>query len=420
MRIQPAIQLRASSCRLSTRFLTPRHTVPPFAKRYAPRDARMQANKHTFKNSELRFRRRDVSGVGARKTLIQLAYFAMVILLSSVGYATDTFQESSVLTRRLRTRTNSVLDGQTFRVAMQKLADANQINIWFDRNINPSATVTIGPVGPTVYLAMDQLARSQSCEAMPISNVLLVGRPAWIDRMIQAIFNAPTSAKGQLIDLEWDALTTPSEALKRLPKHADNSGPSLPHDHWPETKLQQIPSGIAEILIRGQFAVNHDHNDGLSESPRNGRPTIYRAYTLDPPTSRAAITELPSAVPDAELRKTSTGLSIRATVKDHRIITQWILSRHESHQDVDVNSDTFSLNRMSTTAENAFLQLAKTANLQCIIDDNAKLACKRMVTLEGKDVTLRFLMEQIAQQIGVELRWQPSTVTVTQASDSPR
>ena len=87
---------------------------------------------------------------------------------------------------------------------------------------------------------------------------------------------------------------------------------------------------------------------------------------------------------------------------------------------MDVNSDTFSLNRMSTSAENAFLQLAKIANLQCIIDDNAKLACKRMVTLEGKDVTLRFLMEQIAQQIGVELKWQPSTVTVTQASDSLR
>lgn len=418
MRIQAAIQLRASSCRLSTRFLTPRHTVPPFAKRYVAQDARMQTNKHTSKNSGLRLRRMDVSCVGARKTLIQLTCFAMATLLSSVCYATDTFQESSVLTRRLRTRTNSVLDGQTFRVAMQKLADANQINIWFDRNINPSAMVTIGPVGPTVYLAMDQLARSQSCEAMPISNVLLVGRSAWIDRMTQAIFNTPRSAKGQLIDLEWDALTTPSEALKRLPKHADNSGPSLPHDHWPETKLQQIPSGIAEILIRGQFAVNHD--DGLSESSRNGRPTVHRAYTLDPPTLRAAITELPSVVPDAELRKTSTGLSIRATVKDHRIITQWILSRHESHQDVDVNSDTFSLNRMSTSAENAFLQLAKIANLQCIIDDNAKLACKRMVTLEGKDVTLRFLMEQIAQQIGVELKWQPSTVTVTQASDSLR
>jgi|GEM_PF-5190246 len=418
MRIQPAIQLRASSCRLSTRFLTPRHTVPPFAKRYVAQDARMQTNKHTSKNSGLRLRRRDVSCVGARKTLIQLTCFAMATLLSSVCYATDTFQESSVLTRRLRTRTNSVLDGQTFRVAMQKLADANQINIWFDRNINPSAMVTIGPVGPTVYLAMDQLARSQSCEAMPISNVLLVGRSAWIDRMTQAIFNTPRSAKGQLIDLEWDALTTPSEALKRLPKYADNSDPSLPHDHWPETKLQQIPSGIAEILIRGQFAVNHD--DGLSESSRNGRPTVNRAYTLDPPTLRAAITELPSVVPDVELRKTSTGLSIRATVKDHRIITQWILSRHESHQDVDVNSETFSLNRMSTSAENAFLQLAKIANLQCIIDDNAKLACKRMVTLEGKDVTLRFLMEQIAQQIGVELKWQPSTVTVTQASDSLR
>ena len=60
-----------------------------------------------------------------------------------------------------------------------------------------------------------------------------------------------------------------------------------------------------------------------------------------------------------------------------------------------------------------FRQLAKTAGLQCVIDSSAQAACSEFVTLEGENVTLRFLLERIAEQINATITWQDSKIIIS-------
>lgn len=346
--------------------------------------------------------------------IAQVAMIFLQLLSTNMVLAIDTFDESEGFSRRLKGRTSSVLDGKTFRSALERLTEANQLNLWLDRQVNPSAILSVGPVGPTVFLAIQKIAASQSCEVMPISNVVLVGRSSWIDQMTEEILKTPQGRMGLRIDLEWEKLSTPKEVMQKLLGTTETSASGLPHDHWPETRLLKVHKGVAQLLIEGQFA------QAPSKSATPGLPTIKRTYRLETPTAGEAQKDLKGIVPDARFDKFSEGLSIRANARDHRLVTQWILSRHDSQQGVDVNKDTFSLNKLSTSAENAFQQLAKTANLRCVIQAEAQPACKRLVTLEGKDVTLRFLIEKIAQQIDVQVEWQTSAIVISKSPESSR
>ena len=353
-------------------------------------------------------------------------FFAIILILllqtsiRTSASANDNFIESSAFSQRLKGRTNSIVDGKTFRSALERLTSANQLNLWLDRQVNPSAKIETGPVGPNVFLALQKIAASQSCEVMPIGNVVLVGRSAWIDLLTAEILRSSTSKANQPINVQWEDLTTPAEAISQVLGPSAAQRLKLPHDHWPATNLRQIQKRTAQILIEGQFNLGRIDPRNTVEKPLQPEVKIERTYQLQASTARHAWNDLPKLVPDALIKKSASGLLVRTPARGHRLVTQWVLSRHESTAGVDLDNDTFSLNRLSTSAENAFQQLAKTANLECVITPKAETACKRLVTLEGKDVTLRFLIEKIAKEIDVQIEWQPAAIIISNPGNSDR
>ena len=341
-----------------------------------------------------------------------LVLIAAASLSFQSASAIDIFDESSVLNRRLSGANRSVLDGQSFRAGLTRLAKANQLNLWIDREVNPSSIIENGALGPTLLAAFQQIASTQDCVVMPIGNVILIGRQAWVDQLTIYIMQLSASEMGAVVNISWEHLTTPSEAFSRTTLDSNAPSVQLPHDLWPENHWQGIHRGVAEIMIRGQFEDQHLQNGDQRLADTQANQSLSRLYKLQPETLKAIDQELRVQFPDVKPRKVASGVTIQGNASDHRSITHWLLERIQKPTSVKLDTDTFSLKKMSTSAENAFRQLAATANLQCEIHPSAENACKGIVTLEGQDVTLRDLMEGIAEQIDVMIDWRDAVIVI--------
>lgn len=326
--------------------------------------------------------------------------------------AIDIFDESSVLNRRLSGANRSVLDGQSFRAGLTRLAKANQLNLWIDREVNPSSIIENGALGPTLLAAFQQIASTQDCVVMPIGNVILIGRTEWVDQLTTRVMQLKASEMGAVANINWGHVTTPSEAFSRTMLDSGATSVKLPHDLWPENHWKEIHRGVAEIMIRGQFEDETLQNGDQRLATTKANQSLSRLYKLQPETLKAIDQELRVQFPEVKPRKVASGVTIQGNASDHRSITHWLLERIQKPTSVKLDADTFSLKKMSTSAENAFRQLAATANLQCEIHPSAENACKGIVTLEGQDVTLRDLMEGIAEQIDVTIDWRDAVIVI--------
>lgn len=322
----------------------------------------------------------------------------------------DDFSLRSPFARQLTAPMTSVLDGKTFRSGLESLANESGLNLWLDRHVDPSAPIECGPVGPTVYGALAQLAKSRDCAVMPVANVVLVGRAAWVDRTATAILSISPSKRGEVIDIAWPELTTPQEALRLVlgPTSTEAKNPTLPHDHWPAVRWQKIQRQVAVRLIESQF-------EEASEAPRPAAeaPMLTRRYAkenLSPAELRQAMRDVD---PDSQIRVSGDWIVSKATIQAHRAATTSVLAAAGKQAGPDLDRDTFTLKKMTTSAENAFRQLAQAAQRRCVIEPEAVEACQTMVAIEGVDLTLRQLIEMVATQAGVDVGWQDESVVVS-------
>ena len=83
-------------------------------------------------------------------------------------------------------------------------------------------------MGPTVFQALQKIAASEDCDVMPVSGVILVGRPQWIRELTEDILTANPNELGSVMDVHWDELTTPSEALSTVESLTATAEPPLP------------------------------------------------------------------------------------------------------------------------------------------------------------------------------------------------
>ena len=65
----------------------------------------------------------------------------------------------------------TVVDGKSFRGALNSIAEHAQVNLWLDRLVDPTASVAMGAIGPTPFAAIQKLADSRGCVVMPVANV---------------------------------------------------------------------------------------------------------------------------------------------------------------------------------------------------------------------------------------------------------
>jgi hypothetical protein len=307
----------------------------------------------------------------------------------------------------------SIVDGQPFRQGLHRIADEANVNIWLDRRVDPSRTIRVGPVGPTVFAALEKLAASHDCVITPIDNVLLVGRATWVDQTLSNLLAITPSNNSRATTVKWDDLTTPQEALQNVTQ--PTNAPDLPHDLWPAAMLRAVIPEVSITLILAQFDAKPQFSRTqpvpfqITRSPK--ATTASRTYL---PGGRS--TEIRNIVaeldPKHKAKLSGTQLRIQTSPSVHRQLVSRLL-KDQQPAGPDPDRDTFTVRKMTTSAANAFQQLAASAGKKCVIDPAAANACQQQVTVEGQDITLKTLISRIAQQAGVQVTWQNDSILIT-------
>lgn len=326
------------------------------------------------------------------------------------------------LIARVTTPMLMLIEGQPFRLAAQEIARRGGVNLWIDRGVDPTATVDVGRVGPTLYDALAAVAHSQDCVIFPLRGVVLIGHPRRVDAVASELLD-PDRVPRQIAaaEIAWDDLTTPAEALSiafGAPTGlADNDDP-LPHDLWPAVRWTSIERSVAIALVRGQFEPARESRQptpvtrsyawprrGPESAPERQRSRWQASVAEADPAARVRVIAPRGSSPVA--------LEVRGTAAAHRVAIallseQLLVARGGSPPGDDRRM--FSLKIENKPAAAVIRELAAADGRQCEID--APLRGDSLVSLEAQDQTLRQLAEMVADLAGLELRWErPVRVT---------
>ena len=220
-------------------------------------------------------------------------------------------------------------------------------------------------LGPTVYAALSQIAHDNGCVLMPIENVLLIGPEEWVDQVAADAWgsvddknrNRNDANRTDTIQLNWEALTTPKEAIEQVIGEAAN----LPHDLWPAVKLSAIRRPLAELLIRSQF--------------REPVKPVVKQYEHRYIDTGGVLTleQVRQNDRHTKLRRSKNAMVVTATPAAHRLLLKnWLMGNSPKHSNEEA---TFSL-KTKVKAGAIITQLAKTAGWVCQIDEPAMEACQ--------------------------------------------
>lgn len=313
---------------------------------------------------------------------------------------------------------NSVVEGKSFRDGLLGIAKQAELNVWIDRRVDPTTPVTAGLIGPTVFSAIGKLAARRDCVLMPVANVLLVGRPDWVDQTASSILSLKLNGDENLADIDWGDLTTPEEAIASAAGTAVKVDPALPHDLWPATTWKQVDRRVAVALVLAQF----DRVPQSTASLRRLRSapatpgSFSRRYLFDHAnaTIRDAMQE---ADRKSRFRNEGDWLIATGSATAHRFAVTHLFDKMPKVAAPDPNKDPFTLKPTSASAENLFFNFARMANRTCEIQADAAAACKRVISVEANDATLKQLSDMVAEQVGVHVQWLEDRIVVSKEQD---
>ena len=260
---------------------------------------------------------------------------------------------------------------------------------------------------------------------MPVCNVVLVGRPEWVDATTASLLaiTSTDSVEHPDADVSWPDLTTGSQALaSAMGKDSANvEAVGLPHDLWPAQKWTQIDRRVAISLVLAQFDLQLDQTfepdtTNLVATAIKADGSFDRTYSSDTKSSLLGRI-IKQNDPESRSLVDDDRLMIKATTKSHRIATDALLSEFAKIAAAKSKDDTktFSVRRTETSAGAAFMQFAQAAGRRCVIEPSANQACQTQISLEANDETLKSLVNRVAQQAGVIVQWHDEKIVVTKS-----
>ncbi len=303
----------------------------------------------------------------------------------------DELSDRDPVVARLSAPMKAIVDGVSFRDAVNQIASRAGVNIWISRNVDPTAKVEIGPLGPTGFAAIEQLAASRNCVAHLIAGVVLVGPAGWVDDTTAGVLNRAPKPPA-IADVTWPVLSTPQQALAAAGEAAPTND-ALPYDLWPATTWTQIDRAVAIELVKRQFPT----------APAK-QPVARRYRSKDIEEVRKAIQQND---PKARVRVVDGALEVRAASAAHRVAAATMMRLSKPKPGAD--EPTFSL-KVTTSARNALNQLCAAADRKCEIAPSAVEACDHEISIEEKDISLTELIKRVAAQVGVKATWTNKSV----------
>ncbi len=348
------------------------------------------------------------------------------------------FDSGSDFAKRLASPITSVLDEVPFRLSLERISTPAQINLWIDREIDPSSNISPGSVGPTVYEALVKIATERACVVLAIENVVLVGTPDRVDSIADVLMTMSdrTAASGRnKVDVRWARLTTPTEALTAvLGSDLDPLVvPPLPHDLWPATTWNAIDRRVAVSLVLAQFGrqmASFDLPTNLPVVELATQPLLSESiqlpylYKIDsvPPAARQATTRS-----DVKARfNPSVGqMLVTTTPTGHRMFVDALLrsfpgvaakpqlAQANAMEALRKDTRRFTFRLVNKPAREVLQSLAATANVRLEFEPTVDAESRALISLEAVDVSLVDLLQQVAKEANLQLVFKADLIRVT-------
>ncbi len=317
--------------------------------------------------------------------------------------------------------------GATLRETLDRLSKEVGIPYWLDRRVDSNQNVKVPNAGPTVEDAFFAVATASELVSLPIDGLVLVGRQEWVDTTGALILaNAGGSAIGnaKTIGVSWPMLVTPTEAIATIEQAMQRtpSGFKLPHDLWPAFTAEQTSGPTLLTIVGCQF----DRWLRINAAGELGEGIVpdQVAVEQDYPTARvdrlrAEITQLD---PEVELTVDKNRTRVRSHARVHRLLqrsarppTRTASRRPHDAASADSNAR-FTIRWQNAPARAALETLAQAGQWKLEIHPDATPQCAQRIELDAMDQPLNVLMQRVADQVGVRLRWEGPRVLVLPSS----
>ena len=361
---------------------------------------------------------------------------ALLLGCSVIGFGQNVSTDDSFVIR-LRSPMVTVMEGQSLRRAVDEIAGRSGLNVWLDRDVDPSAAVAIGQVGPTVFDALAAIASERECEIFPLRNVVLLGRRERVDRTAASLMRLDQHGPTESIEVAWPELTTPTEALiiasgrhlggdnhlSSVGGLAPSPGAVLPHDLWPAVRWRGVERAVAVTLVAAQFdqRLSDPRPWGRQQSlelvPADLGESLERRYarpgTPDPQLPARWRESIRQADPNGQVIAAGTWLVVQGTTAAHRVATRLFLeslpAAQVEHRSPDF-APRFTLQLKNKPAGGVLHQLAAAAGKRCQIKPEAEAASETLVSLDAENVTLAELADRVAAQAGLVVIWDDEVI----------
>jgi hypothetical protein len=343
--------------------------------------------------------------------------------------------------QRLTASHTGLVDGRGFREAVRIAASpggelTEPINVWIDRQVNPNATVSPGPLGPTRYASLCRIAAAADCVCVPLENCVLIGRADWVAVLLERFFPVDENRtdrervqrRSSPIDLQWPDLTTPDEAMQRLRQQlagqslGDGETVSLPHDLWPEVSMKRIDPGLMAELIAGQF---------VSAEP-SGKP-VRRSYSF--PRHRDVFASLAEVDPRSVVETQGVRQTVTASAAAHVWLCRQLLAASDTGggggmrggeaapaggliEQLRDDPRTFSMTVRNEPAGRVIQTLVASMKVQCRFDDSAEPRLQQRVSFTAEDKSLWELLRLIADQASLKIEAAEGSLRISAEEDS--
>ncbi len=356
-----------------------------------------------------------------------LALASLVVSFPAMAEPGDRaeFRTQSEFVAKLAAPMTIVVDSAPFRVSLDRVAKTAGVNLWLDRTVDPTADVSPGSVGPSVYECFASIAACQDCVVAAADGVVLVGSQSRVDAVLLTLMSRPVTATEPSVLVGWEDLSTPQEALRQAlgPNHDLANHILLAHDLWPATTWSHITRSTAVSLVLAQM------NMMLSDDGRSIRPIESDVVSIDFPYQHPGdLAPLRDATRLADSRaRFRTGPNgaafVTATPAGHRALRDAIIRSIGSTPTVKQKGGVrerlqgdrrqFSLKLLNKPAKDVMNFLAQTAGVSLAIDASAEDAVVRLISLEVTDATLMDLIYTVAKLAKVRVVWADDEIRLT-------
>ena len=358
----------------------------------------------------------------SRRPLLIALLATCVLIVATLGAAAEpvAWLTGGALQQQLEQPVSGSWSRISLRRALKRFARSVRVAIVLDRRVDPSRSLELTLQPQPLETALEQIAAEQKIGVAMLGPVAYFGPPETTVRLRtasalqhEALAKLPLSAKRKLLQAKawrWADATEPTALLAQLAKEAGVkiAGHQLvQHDLWTETDLPALAWIDRLALVAIQFDLTFTLSDDgrtVTLVPLPAEVVIAKTY---PGGSNAAqlAAKWQREFPDVRITTADDKLTVTGRVEDHQRIEQKLKPATTKRPErATAGEHVYTIAQDNVPLDKLLEQLAKQIGLEVRYDDaiaKAGVALDQRVSLKVKQVSLAKVLEAALAPAGL-------------------